>query len=48
VGLLRRVLAVLDRHTYGLISERRRDPGLAKRDDILSLIMRAQTRTVRR
>jgi cytochrome P450 len=43
VGLLRRVLAVLDRHTYGLISERRRDPGLAERDDILSLIMRAQT-----
>jgi cytochrome P450 len=43
VGLQRRALAVLDRHTYGLISERRNAADLEQRGDILSLIMRAQT-----
>lgn len=43
VGLQRRALAVLDRHTYGLISERRRAADLATRSDILSLIMQART-----
>lgn len=43
VGLQRRALAVLDRHTYGLIAQRRADPDLESRDDILSLIMRAHT-----
>lgn len=43
VGLQRRALAILDHFTYGVISERRADPDLEARDDILSLIMRART-----
>jgi cytochrome P450 len=43
VGLQRRALAVIDRHTYALIERRRADPDLDGREDILSLIMRAQT-----
>jgi cytochrome P450 len=43
VGLQRRALAVINRHTYGLIERRRADPDLDGREDILSLIMRAQT-----
>ena len=43
VGLQRQALAILDRHTYGLISQRRTEPDLAERDDILSLIMQART-----
>ena len=43
VGLQRRALDVIDRHTYGLIRQRRRDPDLDGRKDILSLIMRGRT-----
>jgi cytochrome P450 len=43
VGLQRRALAVIDRYTYGLIAERRSDAELQGREDIMSLIMRAQT-----
>jgi cytochrome P450 len=43
VGLQRRALAIIDHFTYGVISERRADPELEAREDILSLIMRART-----
>jgi cytochrome P450 len=43
VGLQRRALSVIDRHTYALISERRGAADLEERGDILSMIMRAQT-----
>jgi cytochrome P450 len=36
-------LSVLDRHTYGLIAQRRADSDIESREDILSLIMRAKT-----
>jgi cytochrome P450 len=43
VGLQRRALALLDHYTYGVITERRKDPDLETRTDILSLILRART-----
>lgn len=43
VGLQRRALSILDHFTYGVIEQRRGDPDLEGREDILSLIMRART-----
>lgn len=43
VGLLRLALAVLDRPTYAVIEQRRRDENLEERRDILSLLLQART-----
>ncbi|MCW3063137.1 MAG: cytochrome [Solirubrobacterales bacterium] len=43
VGLTRRGVAILDRHTYRVIAARRKAADLDERTDILSLIMRART-----
>ncbi len=43
VGLTRVGIAILDRPTYALIAERRREAGLAERQDIMSLLMAAET-----
>ncbi len=43
VGLQRRAVAIVDRFTYQLISERRQAQDLDQRTDILSLILRAHT-----
>jgi cytochrome P450 len=43
VGLTKIGLALPDRLIYRIIAKRRRDPELAERTDILSLIMRART-----
>ena len=42
-GPLRAALAILDRPTYAVISQRRRAEDLDERSDILSLLLRAQT-----
>ncbi|HEY2637070.1 MAG TPA: cytochrome P450 [Solirubrobacteraceae bacterium] len=43
VGFTKRALDILDRFTYGVITERRAAKDLEERTDILSLIMRART-----
>jgi cytochrome P450 len=42
-GVLRLAMAMLDRPTYAVISQRRRAEDLDERHDILSLLLRAQT-----
>ena len=43
VGLTKVALSPLDRVAYAVIEQRRRDPGLDERRDILSLLLRART-----
>jgi cytochrome P450 len=43
VGLIRRAVSLLDRATYPVIEARRNADDLGERDDILSLLLRAET-----